>query len=53
MYDSLPSRSDEVHFEEDIQKIHAGYKMLDNIEKRLKGYLEKGEGSVGGLGLAG
>jgi hypothetical protein len=37
--------SEEAHFEEDIQKIHKGYRMLDDIERRLKGYLDGGAGA--------
>lgn len=36
--------SEEAHFEEDIQKIHKGYRMLDDIERRLKGYLDGAAG---------
>jgi hypothetical protein len=36
---------DEAHFEEDIQKIHKGYRMLDDIERRLKGYLDGAAGA--------
>lgn len=44
--------SDEAHFEEDIQKIHKGYRMLDDIERRLKGYLDGAAGHKGTPPLA-
>lgn len=28
--------------EEDFEKLQTGYRMLDDIEKRLKGYLDRG-----------
>ena len=39
--EELRGSSEEQFFEKDVQKIQNGYRMLDDIERKLKGYLEK------------
>ena len=33
---------DDEFFKQDVQRIQSGYKMLDDIERKLKGYLSAG-----------
>lgn len=36
---------EDAYFKEDVQRIQKGYKMLDDIERKLKGYLSTGTDS--------
>jgi hypothetical protein len=39
---SKPPANNDKGFQNDLDKINSGYKMLDDIEKKLKGYLDHG-----------